>query len=230
MNALSPSPIRGVLIDLDGTLVDTLTEILTAANATLADAGRPAVDVKTINETVGEGSAMLVDHLMGAGSAGQWLPVYMAHYRKLNATMATLYPNVREGLVAMRAMGLSIACVTNKPRELVGPLLDSLDIGSLFDTYIGGGDTVEKKPHPEPLLLACQRLGVDPKTCVMIGDSINDALAARAAGMVSLTVPYGYPGITGDAGKADALLARGLTRAIVDDLDVAATWIASVAD
>jgi phosphoglycolate phosphatase len=217
--------IRAALIDLDGTLVDTLGEMTEAANAMLTEAGRPAVDAKVINETVGEGSAMLVDHLLGAGSAERWLPVYLAHYRVVNGTRATLYPNVVEGLAAMRAQGLAIACVTNKPRELVAPLLEHLGVAAAFDTIIGGGDTAEKKPKPAPLIAACERMGVDVRDSVMIGDSINDAKAALAAGAVSLTVPYGYPGSGGAADRPASLLTRGLTTALVDDLLAAARWI-----
>ena len=220
------SAIRAVLIDLDGTLVDTLSEITAAVNALMNDVGREPVSERVIYEAVGEGAHNLVAGLLGADQVERWLPVYMAHYRVINGTSATLYPRVVEGLDAMRAAGLAVACVTNKPRELVGPLFDHLGIADRFDTYVGGGDTVDKKPLPAPLLLACERLSVEPTACVMIGDSINDALAARAASMVSLTVPYGYPGSSGDAGKADALLARGITRAIVPDLAAAADWIA----
>lgn len=218
--------IRAVLIDLDGTLVDTLSEIASAANAMLIEAGRPRLSDRAVAEAVGEGAAVLVASLVGPDEGARWLQVYLAHYRKVNGTIATLYPNVREGLEAMRAAGLAIACVTNKPSELVSPLLDSLGIVTYFDALIGGGDTVEKKPHPAPLLAACERIDVAPGACAMIGDSKNDALAARAAGMVSLTVPYGYPGASGDEGSADALLAAGITSAVVSDLLAAARWIA----
>ena len=217
--------IRAVLIDLDGTLVDTLSEIAAAANAMLADAGRPTVSSAVAGEAVGEGASVLVDRLMGPGSAERWLPVYLKHYHAINATTATLYPNVREGLAAMRAAGLAIACVTNKPRELIAPLFDHLGIATSFDAVVGGGDTAEKKPHPAPLLAACDRLEIPPSAAVMIGDSQNDALAARAAGMRSLTLPYGYPGIGGDEVRPEALLARGITHAIVADLVEAARWI-----
>lgn len=221
---------RAVLIDLDGTLVDTLTEIRDAANAVLADAGRPPVSDADITAAVGEGAATLLGRLMGPADGERWLPAYMVHYRALNGSSAVLYPNVLEGLDAMRAAGLSIACVTNKPRELVGPLFERLGIRDRFDCLVGGGDTVEKKPLPAPLLLACERMGVAPGDCVMIGDSINDARAAVAAGVVSLTVPYGYPGFGGDADRAEALLERGLTRAIVPDLLAAAAWIEAAPD
>ncbi len=216
---------RAALIDLDGTLVDTLSEIAAAANAMLCDAGRPAMSEHETSEVVGEGAAALVAALVGRDGVDRWLPVYLAHYREHNGTTATLYPNVREGLAALRAAGLAVACVTNKPRELVGPLFDRLGISDRFDCIVGGGDTVEKKPHPAPLLHACAALKVAPGDCVMIGDSKNDALAASAAGVVSLTVPYGYPGFGGAADSASALLERGITCAIVPDLLAAAHWI-----
>jgi phosphoglycolate phosphatase len=218
---------EAALIDLDGTLVDTLPEIAATANAMLRDAGREPVSERSIAEAVGEGSASLVAHLVGRDGVDRWLPVYMAHYRTFNGTTGTVYPNAVAGLEAMREAGLRVACVTNKPRELVAPLFEHLGILDRFDCIVGGGDTVDKKPLPAPLLLTCERLGVDPEHCVMIGDSKNDALAARAAGMVSLTVPYGYPGFGGDADRAEALLERGDTCAIVPDLLEAAAWIAA---
>lgn len=222
---LNSSPYRAVLIDLDGTLVDTLSEMTTAANAMLFDAGRPSVPDTSVAEAVGEGAATLVERLVGKADAARWLPGYLDHYRAVNGSLATLYPNAKQGLDAMRAAGLSVACVTNKPRELVAPLLDALGIADRFDAVVGGGDTERKKPHPDPLLLACERLGVTPAQCVMIGDSKNDAIAASAAAILSLTVPYGYPGSSGDADRAPALLERGVTHAIVPDLLAAAQWI-----
>ena len=216
---------RAVLIDLDGTLVDTLSEIAGAANAMLLEAGRPALPERAVAEAVGEGASVLVAQLVGADDVDRWLPVYLEHYRRSNGSAATLYPNALAGLDAMRAAGLAVACVTNKPRELVGPLFDALGIADRFDCVVGGGDTVDKKPLPAPLLLACERLGIEPGACVMIGDSKNDALAARAAGVVSLTVPYGYPGSSGTADLPAGLLARGITHAIVPDLLAAASWI-----
>ena len=223
MNA--PGRRRAVLIDLDGTLVDTLAEITDAVNAMLSEAGRPPVTQKVIDEAVGEGAVALIEGLIGRESAAKWMPVYLEHYRRLNGSRATLYPNAREGLEAMRDAGFAIACVTNKPRELVPPLFEALGIAGYFDCIVGGGDTVLKKPHPDPLLLACERLGAEARDCVMIGDSKNDAISASAASIVSLTVPYGYPGSSGDQDRAPALLERGVTCAIVPDLLAAAQWI-----
>ena len=220
-----PRRYRAALIDLDGTLVDTLSEIAAASNAMLADAGRPPVSEADVAAAVGEGASTLVARLLGPADAARWLAVYLEHYRALNGSSAVLYPAALAGLTAMRDAGLAVACVTNKPRELVGPLFERLGIADRFDCIVGGGDTVDKKPHPAPLLLACERLGVAPDDCVMIGDSKNDALAAVAAGMVSLTVPYGYPGSSSEADRAHGLLERGVTHAIVADLLAAARWM-----
>lgn len=217
---------RAALIDLDGTMVDTLSEIASAANATLAEAGRAPVDDRTVAAAIGEGASVLVERLIGGAEAARWLPVYMKHYRAHNGKSARLYDRVEEGLAALREMGLMIACVTNKPSAFVAPLLERLGIASYFDVRVGGGDAAHGKPHPAPLLEACARMKLAPDACVMIGDSKNDALAARAAGMVSLTVPYGYPGTSGDEGSAAALLEAGITCAIVPDLVAAARWIA----
>ena len=219
------TPFRAVLIDLDGTLVDTLPEMTAAANAMLADAGRETVSAQAVAEAVGEGAGTLVARLIGHDGAEQWLPVYLAHYRAINGTRATLYPQAREGLNAMRDAGLKVACVTNKPREMIAPLFEALGIADRFDALIGGGDTERKKPHPDALLLACSRFDVGPVDAVMIGDSKNDALAARAAGIVSLTVPYGYPGSSRVEDRPAGLLERGITCAIVADLLAASHWM-----
>ena len=224
------TPFRAVLIDLDGTLVDTLPEMTAAANAMLADAGRPSVPAQAVAEAVGEGAGTLVARLIGDDEAERWLPVYLAHYRAVNGTMAVLYPHVLEGLGAMRDAGFRIACVTNKPRELIAPLFEALGIADRFDTLVGGGDTERKKPHPEALLLACSRFAVAPVDTVMIGDSKNDALAARAADVVSLTVPYGYPGSSGVEDRPAGLFERGITHAIVADLLAASRWMMDAAD
>lgn len=217
--------IRAVLVDLDGTLVDTLPEIAAAVNATLAEAQKPAVPPSSVAAALGEGAEILLDHLLGHDASARWLSVYLAHYRAMNGTMARIYPGVREGLELMRMHRLGLACVTNKPRELVDPLLTRLGLAPCFDATVGGGDTDRKKPHPAPLLAACERLDIAADACVMIGDSINDARAAREAGMWSLTVPYGYPGSAGEAGSAMALLGKGVTDAVVADLVDAARWI-----
>ena len=224
---LAVGPIRAALIDLDGTLVDTLDEIRAAANAMFREAGRAEITREAAAAAIGRGARAFVERFLGSDEAERWLPAYMHHYRLHNGTSAALYPGVREGVELMRTAGLGLACVTNKPRELVVQLLEKLALAEFFTVIVAGGDTRANKPDPEPLHLACARLGVAPENAVMIGDSENDALAARAAGSVSLTVPYGYPGAAGEAADADALLRAGTTYAIVESLVAAAHWIAA---
>ena len=148
---------RAALIDLDGTLVDTLGEIAIAANAMLVDAGREPVSDRIISEAIGEGSPMLVERLIGRDEAARWLPVYMDHYRVHNGARARLYGYAREGLDAMRAIGLAIACVTHQPSELVSPRHERLGISSHFAVHSVGSVPVATNHHPGPPAAAAAR-------------------------------------------------------------------------
>src|SRR6201999_3684569 len=116
---------------------------------------------------------------------------YQDEYAKINGRHTTLYPDVEAGLVAMRAAGLKLACVTNKPHRFATELLEQYGLLRYFDIVLGGDSLPKKKLDPLPMLHACAELGVPPAAAVAIGDSENDALAGRAAGMATLTVPYG---------------------------------------
>jgi phosphoglycolate phosphatase len=114
------------------------------------------------------------------------------HYERINGIHSTLYPGVIEGLDAMRDMGLMLACVTNKPQAFSDALLQRKGLARYFQLVLGGDALPRKKPDPMPLTHACERMGVPVSEAVMIGDSVNDALAARSAGMPIFIVPYGY--------------------------------------
>jgi phosphoglycolate phosphatase len=192
--------VKGVLVDLDGTLLDTAPDLAAAANAMLADLGRAALEVERIRSFIGEGIAVLVrralDARLSAVEVESSLAAAMArferHYEGANGFYSAPYPGVVEGLRAMRAQGLKLACVTNNPMRFAKPLLSRFDLLALLDTLVAGDSTAAKKPDPEPVLEACRRLGVPPGACVLIGDSAHDARAARAAGVSFLAVPYGY--------------------------------------
>ena len=113
-------------------------------------------------------------------------------YRHLNGSSAAIYAGVAEGLAGLQGMGLKLACVTNKPAEFIAPLLERFRLASYFDFAIGGDTLAFKKPHPGQLLEACRRWGLEPAQVLAVGDSFNDAQAARAAGMPVYLVPYGY--------------------------------------
>ena len=195
--AFDHSGIAAAIIDLDGTQVDTVGDFEQALARTLADLGLPPVDRAFITRTVGRGSMhLLTQSLARSGGAPELLDAawthYQRHYADINGLHADVYPGVREGLVAMRARGWRLACVTNKPRAFALALLDAKGLLPLFE-HVFGGDSFERhKPDPLPLIRTCEALGTPPLHTLMVGDSSNDCAAARAAGCPVVLVSYGY--------------------------------------
>lgn len=196
------SAVRAALIDLDGTMLDTIPDLAEAANRTLAEIGRAPLAIDTIRTYVGKGIPVLVKRCLTghlddnaepeAAELARALPIFKRHYADVNGAQTIVYPKVIEGLVAMRGIGLQLACITNKAGDFTLPLLERTGLAPYFPVVVSGDTTPEKKPHPAPLLHACTALGVAPAEAVMIGDSTNDALAGRNAGCRVLCVPYGY--------------------------------------
>lgn len=205
------------LIDLDGTLVDTLGDFVAALAATFADLDLPPPQRDRVAQAIGQGSehllrTCLVDAGLTNGAAADRLPQawasYQAHYRQINGRYAVVLPGVAAGLAALHGAGWRIACVTNKPGEFADALLKATGLRDPFALVLGGDALPLRKPHPAPLLEACRRLGVGPAEAVMIGDSSNDAQAARAAGCRSVLVRGGYNhGQPLETAGADALAA-----------------------
>jgi len=200
MNQRFPLRVRAAMIDLDGTLADTIPDLAAAANRMLREMGRSALDVALIRTFVGKGIPKLVERTLAAAHDGripaglmeQALPVYERCYAEVNGRHAVVYPGVKEGLQAMRDMRLPLACVTNKPGRFTSPLLDYLGLAQYFEQVVAGDTLPQKKPDPAQLLHACRGFGIAPGEMLMIGDSGNDAEAARAAGCPVFCVPYGY--------------------------------------
>ena len=193
--------IRAVIVDLDGTMVDTLGDFDVALNRMLEELGRPAVARTDIERMVGKGSAHLIRMALmhgglsteaaGAVQAEAWTR-YQAHYLAINGQHSAVYPGVLEGLNALRTRGLPLACLTNKPLAFARPLLQAKGLDGFF-AHVFGGDSFERsKPDPLPLLKTCEALGTDPAHTLMVGDSQNDGIAARAAGCPVVLVTYGY--------------------------------------
>ena len=191
---------RAAIIDLDGTLLDTAADLAAAVNAMLLAMGRAALPVEQVAGYVGRGVEVLVHRALtlsldGRVPADSFTPAmqsFDAHYRRENGRHASVYPGVLEGLQAMRDAGLKLAVVTNKPIGFAVPLLSDTGLAKYFDLVVGGDTVARKKPDPLPMLHVCAQFGVAPEQVVAVGDSLNDALAARAAGMAVLAVPYGY--------------------------------------
>ena len=221
--------LRAVLIDLDGTLMDTVPDLAAAANRMRADFGLDALPLERVAAFVGKGADVLVhraltDHLDGKVDDDRFArgrTAFYRHYHSTNGAETIVFERVPQALEMLRARGLKIACVTNKPREFTLPLLERLHLAACFDTVVAGDDVREKKPHPELLLTACTRLGVAPGEARMIGDSINDALAAQAAGMRTILVQTGY----NEGGSVTELADFPSVDAIVDSLPDAAALL-----
>ena len=185
------------IVDLDGTMVDTLGDFEVALARTLTGLQLPAVSRVFIERTVGKGSEHLIRSTLAevGGAPGLYdaaWAAYQQHYLAVNGQYSTVYPGVVEGLRALHERGLALACLTNKPGAFARPLLAVKGLDGFFAQTFGGDAFERKKPDPLPMLRACAALGVEPAQTLVIGDSANDALAARAAGCAVVLVSYGY--------------------------------------
>lgn len=195
-----PLPIRAVVIDLDGTLLDTIPDLAIAANEMLSAMKRPALDVGLIRTFVGKGIPRLVEKTLAASYGVDPTPeqcvsaltIFERCYAAVNGRHTAVYPGVFEGLKQMRDMGLPLACVTNKAGRFTEPLLERMRLTPYFSQVVAGDTLPRKKPDPMPLLHACSEFGIEPADMLMIGDSLNDAEAARSAGCPVFCVNYGY--------------------------------------
>jgi phosphoglycolate phosphatase len=199
---------NAAIVDLDGTLVDTLGDFEAALNRTLADLDLPAVTRPLVERTVGKGSEHLIRSVLGhqlalpevGACAGRDVKAlyepawqrYQHHYRALNGEYASVYDGVVECLTQLQGAGVQLACLTNKPVAFARDLLQVKGLDRFFPLVFGGDSFERKKPDPLPLLKTCEALGTSPAQALMVGDSSNDAQAARAAGCDVVLVSYGY--------------------------------------
>jgi phosphoglycolate phosphatase len=194
---LNEHAVQAAILDLDGTLVDTLRDFTVAMNRMAQELRLPAVAADTIENFVGKGTEYLVRSVLERMAAPaqlyeQALQSYLREYKQVNGQHAVVYPGVTEGLAGLRSAGLRLACVTNKPVEYARDLLAAKQLDGFFELVFGGDSFERKKPDPLPLLKACEALGTRPAHTLAIGDSSNDAQAARAAGCPVVLVSYGY--------------------------------------
>ena len=187
-----------MLFDLDGTLLDTVADITLALNSALADARLAGLAEEEVRTMIGRGVPMLIERAvarLGAPGTGLLLERFHFHYERIHThgEMRTrAYPGAAEGLAALSAMGVKLAVVTNKPEAATTALLRRLSLDQWIGVVIGGDGVRHRKPHPETLLAACSRLAVATAESLMVGDSLTDVQAARAAGLRVVCVPYGY--------------------------------------
>ncbi|HPE60483.1 MAG TPA: phosphoglycolate phosphatase [Thiolinea sp.] len=190
-----------ILIDVDGTLVDSVPDLAYCVDETMHRLGLPARGEAAVRLWVGNGVQRLVERALVNDLEGvpepalleRALPVFMALYAENTSLRSRLYPGVQEGLDYLRTLThIRLGCVTNKAGQFTLPLLDSLGLRSCFEIVICGDTLAEKKPHPMPLLHACEQLDTRAENSLMLGDSRSDVKAARSAGFHVFCMRYGY--------------------------------------
>ncbi len=192
--------IKLVICDLDGTLVDSVPDLSFCIDHMLSQLAIPPAGELKVRTWVGNGIERLVcrsltGHMDGKPDQALYekaLPVFMDLYAKNNSKTSCLFPGVKQGLDWLAQHKVKLACVTNKLERFTTPLLKSLEIYDHFEIVLSGDSLPEKKPSAMPLLHAAQNVGVEPENCLMVGDSISDVRAARAANIPIICLPYGY--------------------------------------
>lgn len=193
---------RAVLFDMDGTLVDTLPDIAAAVNGALVELGLHALDPARIATLIGNGPRVLSRRALEAQQTlttaerdklvEPLLAGYARNYATQAGTLGRVFPGTIEGLQELTARGLKLGVVTNALQHLAETVLARFALTPYLQLVLGGDRVAQPKPHPEPLWKACDHFGVDPQQALMVGDSVNDVAAARAAGCAIVCVPHGY--------------------------------------
>ena len=193
--------VDAVLFDLDGTLVDSVADLYLGVCGMLHDLGLPPIPVEDVRAYVGRGMHNLVKRVLAGSLDASDDPApapphavdsFRRHYAAANGKHASCYPGVVEGLQMLKAKGIPMAVITNKPDAFTLPLIEHLGLSGFFDVVVGGDRFPRQKPDPMPLIWTCGRLGVAPRHTLFIGDSVNDFLAGRAADCHVYLLPYGY--------------------------------------
>lgn len=188
--------------DLDGTLLDSVPDLTKAVQLTLAELNLPNQQQDSVRGWVGNGARALVKRALSGNIKAdipddlfeRAYPVFLKHYAEHLNENSVLYDGVEQTLQALKKAGILLACITNKPEQFTLPLLKELGLLELFDKVVCGDTFKHRKPHPMPLLETAKFFNVLPEQAIMVGDSVNDIAAAKAAGFYSICVDYGYHG------------------------------------
>lgn len=204
-----------VLIDVDGTLVDSVPDLAYCVDEMMKRLDMPVHGEAKVRNWVGNGVERLVRRALIGQLDGepdealyeQAYPVFIELYRDNTSKRSCLYPGVKEGLDYLKSEGYQMGSVTNKAAQFTEPLLRDLGVYDYFGIVISGDTLPQKKPDPAPLLHAAKFFNVRPEQALMIGDSISDVKAARAAGFRIVCMTYGYNhGVDIREAKPDAIM------------------------
>lgn len=184
----------GVLFDLDGTLADTAPDLAYALNRVLAEEGRPPLPLATIRPAASHGSAGLLRLAFGEGhpDSERLRQRLLNLYSENIARETRLFPGMETVLRTVEARGLPWGVVTNKPARFTEPLLAALDLTARAACIVSGDTCAESKPHPRPILYACEQIATAPARCLYVGDAERDIQAGRRAGTHTLVALFGY--------------------------------------
>jgi phosphoglycolate phosphatase len=207
---LNSQPIRAVLFDLDGTLIDSVPDLTAAIDVMLESVGKAPVGEVKVNRWVGNGAAALVKRALADRDDGDErhhadypneredeeyasaYAIFECAYAQRLTTGTGLYEGVLSVLSALASVDIKLGLITNKPRRFTVPLIKALGIDHYFSEVLCGDDLEFKKPHPLPVLTALKNLSVSAQQAIMVGDSISDIKSASAAGVKTVAVTYGY--------------------------------------
>ncbi|MEA3370455.1 MAG: phosphoglycolate phosphatase [Campylobacterota bacterium] len=191
-----------LLFDLDGTLIDSAPDLALSINYMLRSINHNEFSEEVIDSWVGNGAQTLVKRALSGNKTvdenidkelfDRALSIFLEYYKNNLCVKTTPYPNVKQTLEALKDDGYKLAIITNKPFDFIEPILEQLALNTLFELSIGGDSLPQKKPSPLPLQYICKKFNVKARNTLMIGDSKNDILAAKAAGIESIGVSYGY--------------------------------------
>ena len=191
-----------LLFDLDGTLIDSAPDLARSVNYMLRSINHNEFSEETIDSWVGNGAQTLVKRALSGSKIvdenidnelfDKSLSIFLEYYKNNLCVKTTPYPNVKTTLETLKSDGYKLAIITNKPFDFIEPILKQLELDSLFELCIGGDSLPEKKPSPLPLEYMCKKFKIKPRNTLMIGDSKNDILAAKAANIQTVAVSYGY--------------------------------------
>jgi len=189
-----------IMIDVDGTLVDSVPDLSYCVDEMMKALNKKPCGEEKVREWVGNGVPKLVERALtgdldkapNAPDYERAYPIFLELYAENTAKRSCLYDGVREGLDYLKSRGYLIGCVTNKAEQFTLPLLKTLGIFDDFSIVISGDTLAKKKPDPLPLLYSAEHFGIMPEECLMLGDSVSDVSASRAAGFAIICMSYGY--------------------------------------